>query len=116
VDTRCAETSCIMFGATLLMAFPSELAVLSGPGADNGEEPANAREISALESSRGSLKGRRIMSCDAAGWSGKKCLRSARFKPFGVEESARTGKPGGGHLIANGLPSRLSKGWLRPGR
>lgn len=90
-----------MFGTALLIVFQIELGVLSWPGAEDREDRASAREISASESSRASLKGRRMVSRSEAGWHVKKWLRRARFSSLGVEESMRTGKRGGRRPIAN---------------
>jgi len=92
-----------MFGAALLIAFEIELGVLSWPGAEGRKDRASAREISASESSRASLKGRRMVSWSEAGWHGKKWLRRASFSSLGVEESMRTGKRGGRCPIANSV-------------
>jgi len=68
-----------MFGTTLLIAFQTELGVLSGPGAEDGEVQASAREISASDRSRASLERRGMISRGAASWRRKKWFRRASF-------------------------------------
>jgi len=62
----------VRFGATLLMRFQTELAIVSGPGADQGEEQAKALSTSDASSDKTSLKGRRLVWGSSVGLPGKK--------------------------------------------
>ena len=66
-DTRGLRSSRIMFGAVWLMAFQTKLGVSSGPGADDGNDLANALEISDSDSSEALMKGRCMVSLGGKG-------------------------------------------------
>jgi len=61
----------MMHGATLLIFFQTGLGVLSGPGAEEGVERARALKFLVSDSSKGSLKGRRMVLLAVAGLSRK---------------------------------------------
>jgi len=71
-DRRGARRSRIRFGATLLMRFQPELGLMSGPGADQGEEQAKALSTSDASSAATSQKGRRMVWGSSIGQNGKK--------------------------------------------
>jgi len=71
-EKRSEEVLQIMSAATLLTRFQTELGVLSGPGADVGDEPANALSSSDASSAGTSLKGKRMVWGSSTGLRGKK--------------------------------------------
>jgi len=83
------------------MRFQTELGVLSGPGANEGDEWANALLISAASGSRWSLKGRRIVWGTSTGLHGKKCSSRAVLSSSGAETLGSSGKRGGGRPMPN---------------
>jgi len=77
--------------------------MVSGPGANEGEERVKALSISKDTRSWQFLNGRRMEAVGAQGAPGKKCSRSALFSSSGVEAPGSSGKRGGGGPIVNFL-------------
>ena len=99
--TSGARRSRIRWGATRVILFHTELGVLSGPEADDGEERASAQPTSSVVKAGQSLNGRRMESVVLTGLPGKKWLRRALFSSNGVVAPGSPGKRGGGGPTAN---------------
>jgi len=80
------------WGATRRIRLQTELGVLSGPGADEGEDWARALTTSSAASARQSLNGSRMVWKDLVGSPGKKWHRSALLSSIGVEAPGSSGK------------------------
>jgi len=74
----------MMWGATRCTLFHTEFGVMSGPGADDGDERARALLISSVSRAWQSAKGRRMVSLGPGGSPGKKWSRSALLSSSGV--------------------------------
>ena len=99
--TRGARRPWIRWGATLFILFHTELGVMSGPGADEGEDLARALLISSAASARQSLNGSRMESKGLAGSPGKKWLSRAVLSSIGDVVPGSSGNLGGGRPTAN---------------
>ena len=91
------------WGATRYILFHTELGVLSGLGADDGEERASALRNSSGTRAGQSRNGNSMESTVLAGSPGKKWLRRASFSSSGVVAPGSSGKQGGGRPTANFL-------------
>jgi len=67
----------MMWGATRCTLFHTELGVMSGPGADDGDDRARALLISSASKPWQSANGRRMVSLGPEGSPGKKWSRRA---------------------------------------
>ena len=101
--TRGASRLRIRWGATRCTLFQTELGVMSGPGADDGEERASALLISSVDSGGQSLNGSKTVSTNRGDSPEKKWLRSARFSSGGVVAPGSSGNRGGGRPTASFL-------------
>ena len=93
--TKGARRPWMRWGAVRCTLFQTELGIVSGPGADDGEERARALLISSGASGRHSLNGSRMVSVNPVGSPGKKWSRRALLSSGGVEAPGRSGKRGG---------------------
>ena len=91
----------MMWGATRCTLFHTELGVMSGPGADDGDDRARALLISSVSRAWQSTNGRRMVSLGRGGSPGKKWSRSALLSSSGVLVPGSSGKRGGGRPTAN---------------
>jgi len=91
----------MMWGATRCTLFHTELGVMSGPGADDGDDRARARPTSSAPKSWQSANGKRMVSLGPGGSPGKKWSRSALLSSLGVLAPGSSGNRGGGRPTAN---------------
>ena len=99
--TSGARRSWIRCGATRCILFHTELGIMSGPGADDGEDWARALPTSSAARAGQSVNGSRMESTGLSGSPGKKWLRRALLSSTGVTAPGSSGKRGGGRPTAN---------------
>jgi len=90
--------------------------MVSGPGANDREEPVRALSTSAATSAAQSLKGRRMEDLGVTGDPGKTWSRRALFRSSRVEAPRSSGKWGGGGQYPTSWPSIPFVGSLSPGK
>jgi len=81
--------------------FYTELGVMSGPGADEGEDSPNSALTSSAARAGHSLNGSRIDTTGLGGSPGKKWPRRALLSSSVIEAPGSSGKRGGARPTAN---------------
>jgi len=105
-----------MWGATRCTLFHTELGVMSGPGADDGDNRARALLISSASRAWQLAKGRMMVSLVLGGSPGKKWSSSALLRSLGMLAPGSSGKRGGWHPTANFCAAQTDWESRWPGR